>query len=67
MDTTLNDQTGDRAVQFLASTFTLLAISWIVYFCRLYTRLRLVHRIFLEDYLITFAMVRRDSPNHTTD
>jgi hypothetical protein len=48
----------DRAAQFLASTFTLLTISWIIYCLRLYTRLRLVHHIFLEDYLITFAMVR---------
>jgi hypothetical protein len=58
MNTTPNDQTGDRAAQFLASTFTLLTISWIIYCLRLYTRLRLVHHIFLEDYLITFAMVR---------
>jgi hypothetical protein len=64
MNTTPNDQTGDRAAQFLASTFTLLAISWIVYCLRLYTRLRLVHHIFLEDYLIIFAMVRVNPPTN---
>lgn len=51
-----NDQ--DRTTHFLASTFTLLAVSWLVYFCRLYTRLRLVNRIFSEDVFVTIAMVR---------
>lgn len=58
METTSNKRTDDRAAQFLASTFTLLVISWLVYCCRLYTRLRLVHHIFLEDYFITLGMVR---------
>jgi hypothetical protein len=48
---------NDRTTQFLASTFTLLAISWLVYFCRLYTRLYLVKQWFLEDYFITIGMV----------
>lgn len=47
-----------RADQFLLSTFILLAISWIVYLCRLYTRLWLVRSMFLEDLFITVAMVR---------
>jgi multisubunit Na+/H+ antiporter MnhF subunit len=51
-----NDQS--RTTQFLSSTFALLAISWLVYFCRLYTRLHLVKRIFAEDIFVTIAMVR---------
>ena len=50
-----NDQ--DRKTHFLASTFTLLAVSWLVYICRLYTRLRLVNRVFSEDVFVTVAMV----------
>jgi hypothetical protein len=55
---TMRENDHDRATQFLASTFTLLAISWLVYFCRLYTRLWLVKRWFLEDYFITIGMAR---------
>jgi len=68
MQPTPNERAENRAPQFLASTFTLLVISWIVYCCRLYTRLRIVHRIFLEDFFITFAMVRGTLPSvHTSD
>jgi hypothetical protein len=55
----------DRTTHFLASTFTLLAVSWLVYACRLYTRLRLVNRIFSEDVFVTIAMVR--SPQITPE
>lgn len=48
----------NRAVHFLASAFTLLAVAWLVYLCRLYTRLWLLRRVFLEDYFITVGMVR---------
>ena len=68
MQTTPSDHADDdRATQFLASTLTLLIVSWIIYGCRLYTRLRIVHRFFLEDYFITFAMVRIHPSTHTTD
>lgn len=55
---TMSENNQDRTTHFLASTFTLLAVSWLVYFCRLYTRLRLVNRIFSEDVFVTIAMVR---------
>jgi hypothetical protein len=62
----MGENDHDRATRFLASTFTLLAISWIVYFCRLYTRLWLVKRWFLEDYFITIGMVRCQQSEHNT-
>lgn len=55
MDDANNDS---RTTDFLASTLTLLAVSWLVYICRLYTRLYIIHCFFLEDYFITLAMVR---------
>ena len=54
---TMSENNQDRTTDFLASTFTLLAVSWLVYFCRLYTRLRLVNRVFSEDVFVTIAMV----------
>lgn len=53
-----NNSSNDRATDFLVSTITLLAVAWLVYICRLYTRLWLIRCFFLEDYFITFAMVR---------
>ena len=68
MQTTPSEHADDaRAAQFLASTLTLLIVPRIIYGCRLYTRLRIVHRFFLEDYFITFAMVRMHPSTHTTD
>ena len=61
---TMSENNQDRTTHFLASTFTLLAVSWLVYFCRLYTRLRLVNRIFSEDVFVTIAMVRISPLNH---
>lgn len=61
---TMSENNQDRTTHFLASTFTLLAVSWLVYFCRLYTRLRLVNHIFLEDVFVTIAMVRISPLNH---
>ncbi|GAB7322231.1 hypothetical protein MBLNU13_g03230t2 [Cladosporium sp. NU13] len=52
----MSESNQDRTTHFLASTFTLLAVSWLVYFCRLYTRLRLVNRFFSEDVFVTIAM-----------
>lgn len=54
----MSEKTQDRTTHFLASTFVLLVVSWLVYACRLYTRLRLVKRIFSEDVFVTIAMVR---------
>jgi hypothetical protein len=54
----MSENNQDRTTHFLASTFTLLIVSWLVYACRLYTRLRLVKRIFSEDVFVTIAMVR---------
>lgn len=48
---------SDRAVDFVVSTFVLLAASWIVYLSRIYTRLWLVRGVFLEDVFITIGMV----------
>lgn len=49
--------TDSRAGQFLSSTFVLLTIAWIVYICRIYTRIAIVRGIFLEDYFISVGMV----------
>jgi hypothetical protein len=54
----MSENNKDRTAHFLASTFTLLVVSWLVYLCRLYTRLRLVKRMFSEDVFVTIAMVR---------
>ncbi|CZT23214.1 uncharacterized protein RCC_08925 [Ramularia collo-cygni] len=55
MDTTVVP-TDSRAGSFLLSTFILLGIAWIVYFCRIYTRIYIVRGIFPEDYFITIGM-----------
>lgn len=49
--------TGSNAGSFLASTFILLTVAWVVYACRIYTRIYIVRGIFLEDYFITVGMV----------
>nr|POE56849.1 hypothetical protein CFP56_70101 [Quercus suber] len=45
------------ADQFLAATFAFLAIAWVAYACRLYTRLCIVQKTFADDYFVTFAMI----------
>lgn len=50
-----------RTPEFLAGTFVLLIVSWLVYICRVYTRLWILNRAYLEDYFITIAMVRDSS------
>jgi len=48
--------TDSRAGSFLSSTFILLSVAWIVYLCRVYTRLYIVKGFFLEDIWITVGM-----------
>lgn len=60
----MSENNQDRTTHFLASTFTLLAVSWLVYLCRLYTRLRLINRIFAEDVFVTISMVRVTQLDH---